>query len=75
MSEEESRGVILVYPEKWVSYFQLKTASGQIQTIGWQRRFILIEDKDSRVTKSEVVRIEAVTPVQREKERVESELR
>ena len=62
-------------PEKWASYFQRKSSSGQIQAIGWQRKVIPIEDKDPRVTKSEVVLIEAVTPVQREKERVESELR
>ena len=49
--------------------------SGQIQTIGWQQKVIPTEDKDTRVTKSEVVCIEAVIPVQQEKERVESELR
>ena len=51
--------------EKKASYFEENTSFGQILTLGWQPRVIPIGDKNPGVSKSEVVRIEAVTPVQR----------
>lgn len=63
-------------PEKWVRYFQDKcNTPSQMVAHGSQPGVIPIEDKKPSVPKKEIVSIEAVTPVQRQKERVESELR
>ena len=64
-------------PEKWVWYFQDKcsTPSQMVVVHGSRPAVIPIEDKKPSLPKSEIVSIEAVTPVQRQNERVESELR
>ena len=63
-------------PEKWERYFQDKCSSpSQMVVHGSRPAVIPIEDKKPSVPKSEIVSIEVVTPVQRQKERVESELR
>ena len=63
-------------PEKWERYFQDKCSSpSQMVVHGSRPAVIPIEDKKPSVPKSEIVSIEAVTPVQRQNERVESELR
>ena len=63
-------------PEKWAQYFLRNDSSSKRQVKEGQRpRVIPIEKKISNVSnKTEIVRIEAVTPVQRQNERVESEL-
>ena len=63
-------------PEKWARYFLRNDSSSKSQVKEGQRqRVIPIENKALNVpNKSEIVRIEAITPVQRQNKRVESEL-
>ena len=62
-------------PEKWARYFDRKREKGQVTILGSQPRIISIENAKEREPPQQSVQIEAVTPVQRENERVESELR
>lgn len=63
--------------EIWARYFDKKKEPGQITSLGWTPRIIgigkVVSKKSTPQTQS--VLIEAVTPVQRENERVEGELR
>ena len=63
-------------PEKWARYFLRNDSSSKSQVKEGQRpRVIPIENETFNVpNKLEIVRIEAITPVQRQNERVESEL-
>ena len=62
-------------PEKWARYFDRDKSKEGIVTHGYRPGIIRIEDPKPSKPKSETLRIEAVTPVQQQTERVESELR